>query len=213
MKTPLIALALAAGLAAPAFAQTGNGQVNPPQNNVPNRGAPQSAPIPGGGAGSVVPGQTTQSGQPLTVSQFMMEAMQSDAFETQSSRLAIERGQSEAIRSFAQKMIGDHAKASAAMMQMRGETTASTGAAQQPAAKPLDPRRTDMLRELQASQGAAFDRRYAEQQVMAHQEAVTLFSAYAQNGTDQNLRAFARETLPTLQQHLRDAQAIASRLR
>jgi putative membrane protein len=208
MRTPLLALALAAGVAVPAFAQSG--QVNPPQNQMPNRGAPQSAPIPGGGAGTAIPGQTGLSGQPLTVQQFMMEAAQSDAFETQSSRLAVERAQSPAIKTYAQKMIGDHGKTSAAMMRLRGETTASTGAMQQPAAMPLDARRAEMLRELQASQGAAFDQRYAQQQVMAHQEAVALFQGYAQNGTDQNLRAFARETLPTLQQHLRDAQALAA---
>lgn len=212
MKTSFLALALAAGLAAPAFAQSG--QVNPTQNNTTNRGAPQNAPIPGGGPGSAVPGQTTMMGQPLTASQFMMEAMQSDAYETQSSRLAAERAQSPALRSYAQNMIGDHGRTSQALMRMRGDTTASTGGAmQQPASMPLDARRTEMLRELQASQGMDFDRRYAQQQVMAHQEAVALFSGYAQNGTDPNLRTFARENLPTLQQHLRDAQQLASQMR
>jgi len=210
MKTSILAMALAAGLAAPAFAQSG--QVNPNESNTQNRGAPQNAPLPGG-PGAMIPGQTTQTGMPLTVSEFMQQAMQSDAYETQTSRVAVQRAQSPAVRAYAQKMISDHGKTSAGLMHMRGETTASTGAMQQPASAPLDPRRTEMLRELQAAGGSSFDQSYVQQQVMAHQEAVTLFSSYVQNGTDQNLRSFARETLPTLQAHLRQAQTLMSQLR
>jgi predicted outer membrane protein len=39
-----------------------------------------------------------------------------------------------------------------------------------------------MVGELQVAQGPDFDRRYAVQQVMAHQEAVRMLQNYAQSG-------------------------------
>ncbi len=65
----------------------------------------------------------------MTAAQFMTMAMQSDAFEMQSAQLAAQRAQDAAVKTYAQKMLADHGKTSAAMMQMRGETTASTGKA------------------------------------------------------------------------------------
>ena len=198
MRTHLLALAAAVGLAAPAFAQSG--QTSQPQ--VQDRGAQQGAQAP-----------AARGGQAMTAAQFMRMAMRSDAFEMQSARLASERAQDAAVRDYAQKMLADHGKTSAAMMQMRGETTASTGQVGLGAIAPLDQKHAAMIRELQGAKGAAFDRRYVRQQVMAHQEAVALFTAYSQNGADQNLRSFASQTLPTLQGHLRDAEALMGQMR
>jgi putative membrane protein len=198
MKTHFLALVAAVGLAAPAFAQSG--QTTQPQ--MQNRGAQQGAQAP-----------AARSGQAMTAAQFMTQVMQSDSFEMQSAQLASERAQDAAVKTYAQKMLADHGKTSAALMQMRGETTASTGQAGHGNMAPLDQKHATMIRELQAANGAAFDKRYVQQQVMAHQEAVALFTAYSQNGTDQNLRSFASQNLPTLQGHLRDAQALMSQMR
>ena len=208
MRTHIIALATVAGLASPAFAQSGQTSQPPAQG----RGVQQNLQDQGA-RGAQATGQSgMQSGmQATSASQFMMKAMQSDAFEMQTSRLAAERAQSPAIKTYAQKMIGDHGRTTAALSKMKGDTTASTG--QQHAMPQLDAKHADMIKQLQAANGAAFDRLYAQQQVMAHQEAVTLFTAYSQNGSDQNLRSFASETLPTLQGHLRDAQALMSQMR
>ncbi len=50
--------------------------------------------------------------------------------------------------------------------------------------------------------GAAFDHAYIEDQVKAHEDAVTLFEKEADKGNDGDLKAFASTTLPTLKHHL-----------
>jgi len=44
--------------------------------------------------------------------------------------------------------------------------------------------------------------------VSDHEEAVALFQKEASSGTDPDLKAFAQKTLPTLQEHLKMAQAL-----
>lgn len=76
----------------------------------------------------------------------------------------------------------------------------------------LDPRRQDMLNQLSSTQnGRAFHQTYAMQQVRAHQEAVSLYSGYAQNGDDATGRVFANQALPTLQRHLGQAVSLDRR--
>jgi predicted outer membrane protein len=94
-----------------------------------------------------------------------------------------------------------------------GVAGAATGAATSTptytAGPTLDARRADMLNRLVRRRGREFDRLYGQMQVSVHREAVGLYSAYAQVGTDPNLRAFAAQTLPHLQQHLAMAQRLA----
>jgi predicted outer membrane protein len=85
-----------------------------------------------------------------------------------------------------------------------GTTAAATGAGAQAyvAGPTLDARHADMLNRLVTARGAAFDRLYGQMQVMAHREAVGIFSTSAEAGTDPNLRTFAGQALPHLEQHL-----------
>ncbi len=56
----------------------------------------------------------------------------------------------------------------------------------------LDARHASMLNQLAPLSGSTFDAAYGQMQVMAHQEAVAMFAAYAQGGSDPAMRAFAR---------------------
>ena len=182
---------------------------------------------------------------PLTSATFRQMAMVSDAFEIESSRLALTRSRSPRIRRFAQHMIVDHTATSQALMPygpivvgpgggalagagvgfavggpvgaaVGAGVGAATGGRTAVAAVPsmvamLDARHAAMLNQLAATSGRRFDALYAQMQVMAHQEAVGLFSAYAQSGGDPALVNFARQVLPTLQMHLAMAQRLARR--
>ncbi|WP_188311881.1 DUF4142 domain-containing protein [Salinarimonas soli] len=72
----------------------------------------------------------------------------------------------------------------------------------------LDARHAAMLAQLQGLQGASFDAAYGQMQYASHQEALAMHMAFAQNGTDPNLRAFAAQTAPVVEQHI----AMSSRL-
>ena len=105
-------------------------------------------------------------------------------------------------------MIADHTATAEALLQtagIRGAPGASRGMM-------LDPRHATMLNQLAATSDRRFDWLYAQQQLMAHQEAVALYAAYAQSGRDPSLRRFAQEVLPSLELHLAHARRMARRI-
>jgi len=137
---------------------------------------------------------------------FLTRAMQSDMFEIGASQLALQQASSPQVRQFAQRMVQDHTQNSAELKQL----AARKGMTTQPALLPADAAR---LQKLQAAQGAAFDRLYAEMvAVQAHAEAVALFDQEAAQGSDMELRSFAAQKIPTLQHHLQMGQALRASL-
>ncbi len=56
----------------------------------------------------------------------------------------------------------------------------------------------------------SFDRSYANNQVKAHEQTIELFQKQAKEGTDPEVKAFAQKTLPTLENHLKDAKKLAA---
>jgi predicted outer membrane protein len=85
-----------------------------------------------------------------------------------------------------------------------GMTTAQGGLQ----ARGMDPEHEQIMQRLTQAQGAEFDRLYMQAQVEAHQKAVDLFTAYSQRGDQAELKQWAAKTLPTLQNHLQQAQQI-----
>jgi predicted outer membrane protein len=81
----------------------------------------------------------------------------------------------------------------------------TTGSTAVPA---LDARHAAMLEQLAGARGRQFDRLYGDMQRAAHREAVAMFTAYAQQGTDPAMRTFAQQALPHLQRHLARAQRL-----
>lgn len=56
--------------------------------------------------------------------------------------------------------------------------------------------------------GAAFDRAYMQQQVMAHEQALTLHQNYARDGEAPQLRQVASSIAPVVDNHLRTARSM-----
>ena len=61
---------------------------------------------------------------------------------------------------------------------------------------------------LKAASAGKFLKQYKSDQVKGHQEAVALFEGYAAGGDNAELKAWAQQTLPTLQHHLQEAQQL-----
>jgi putative membrane protein len=132
---------------------------------------------------------------------FVPMATSSNLFEIESSRLALGRARSPEVRRYARQMIRDHNLATrrmAVVVQRSG----------MPMPPPvMNAKHQQMLASVQGA--ADFDSAYVGAQLMAHQEAVALFSTYASNGDVPPLAQFAGTTLPTLQMHLDHAQALS----
>ena len=130
---------------------------------------------------------------------FITEAAQSDMFEIQSSEAAL-NSTNASIKSFAQKMIADHNKATAELKAAVGGGVKAT----LPTA--MSSSQQSMLSKLHGLHGADFDSQYDSDQVSAHKDAVSLYQRYSSGGDNAKLKAWAGTTLPVLQQHLDMAQ-------
>ena len=134
---------------------------------------------------------------------FLAHASSGDQFEIQSSQLALQASQNQAVRNFADLMISDHTRLSQAM----GAAAQSAGVpAPAPALLPEQQAALDQLRA--AGTGPSFDMAYKNAQITAHQGALSLFQNYAANGDVPALKAAASQALPTIQMHLNQAQLL-----
>lgn len=143
----------------------------------------------------------TQGGTP-TDAGFVTNASGANVAEVKLSELAATNASSAKVKSFAQHMIADHTKAGDELKSLaagdRGYATADTPP---PAAqKDIDA--------LSRMKGADFDKEYAKVMVADHEKAVAIFEVEAEKGSNKDLQAFAKKTLPTLKQHLTMAKTL-----
>jgi putative membrane protein len=142
-------------------------------------------------------GSPAAANVPTSAATYVAEAARSDMYEIQSSQLAQTRASSPQVKSFAKTMITDH---TATTQALRGALANASMPAMPPPA--LDARRADMIKQLGTVSGASFDQMYLQQQLMAHQEALTLHQTYATSGDSGALQGVAKEIVPKIQQHL-----------
>lgn len=133
---------------------------------------------------------------------FVTAAGASDLYEIQSSQAVLETAQNADVRRFAQMMIEHHTMTTQEVM------AAAKASGMNPPPPMLDARKAAMLADLRGASGAARERMYVDQQVMAHKEAVALHSGYASNGDNAALRAVASKAVPIVQQHLTEITRI-----
>jgi putative membrane protein len=132
---------------------------------------------------------------------FMAKVTQANLAEVEMGKLGAERGQSADVKKFAQQMVDDHTKANQELQDLAQKEGATL------------PTYTDKAHQaakarIEKLSGDAFDRAFAAQMVKDHQAAVTLFRTQARSGQDPEVKAWAAKTLPTIEEHLKEAQAL-----
>ncbi len=163
----------------PAQAQIGNGTAQP---------------VPASGQGQQ--GQLSEKDY-----RFVEKAARGGQEEVQLGQLAQQRGASQQVRDFGQRMVTDHGRANDELMQL---------ASQKGAALPTSMSHSEhsTLQHLQNLNGTSFDQAYARDMVKDHTKDVKDFQKAANDLKDPDLRAWAQKTLPVLQEHLKQAQAM-----
>ncbi len=134
---------------------------------------------------------------------FAKKAAQGGMAEVNLGQLAQQKGSSDTVKSFGKRMVDDHSKANEQL-----KSVASKDNIQLPAS--VDAKDQATYDRLSKMSGAAFDRAYAQDMVKDHQEDIAEFQKEANSGKNPDVRNFAQETLPTLQEHLKLAQQMAS---
>ena len=139
---------------------------------------------------------------PTDAATFIKTAAASDLYETESSKLALDKSRSKQIRDFAQMMITDHAKTTQGVK----DAAAKAGLTVPPPALSTDQQQMmDMLKPLS---GDEFDTTYLQQQMTGHQQALALMQNYAESGDTPALQDAARTAIPIVQKHLARLQEL-----
>lgn len=141
------------------------------------------------------------------VSAYVSSAAMGDMYEIDAADIALERSQNAQVKELAQMIKTDHSAASANL-----KTVAAQAAPDVAIPTTLDERRQGMLDNLRSASASDFDKTYVDQQVAAHQEAVTLHRGFADNGDTPSLAEHARTVLPKIESHLVKAQQLQSAL-
>jgi putative membrane protein len=129
--------------------------------------------------------------------QYVQQAALGTLFEIQSGELAVQRANSEAVRKLAQMMVDDHSE-----LSLKLKAAALTVDPGLSVPNSLDQQHADMLQELQAAEGAAFDERYLAMQEDAHEDALELNQDYSEDGDEAPLQAVAAGTVQMVKQHI-----------
>ena len=133
---------------------------------------------------------------------FVREAAQGGMAEIELGELATEKASSEEVKKFGQRMVDDHSKAADELKEI-----ASSKGIQVPDKLSAKDRMTKGR--LSKLSGEQFDRAYMSDMVKDHTQDVADFKLERSSGTDPDVKHFAAITLPTLQDHLRQAKEIA----
>jgi putative membrane protein len=125
---------------------------------------------------------------------FMTKAASAGLYEVQASQLALQKAGDPSLKTFAQRMVDDHTKANSELTSLAQKKSVSLPTA------PLKPEQS-MLDTLNKKTGKDFDDAYRKQMVESHEKAVSLFDNEARKGKDPDVKAWAAQTLPKLQEH------------
>jgi putative membrane protein len=136
---------------------------------------------------------------------FVKEAAQGGMAEVELGQLAVQKASSDDVKKFGQRMIDDHSKANDKLKQVaanQGITLPSSLSAKDEATKAR----------LSKLSGEQFDKAYMRDMLKDHKADIAAFKTESSSGQDAAVKNFASQTLPTLEDHLKDAESIAPKV-
>ena len=136
---------------------------------------------------------------------FMKEAAAGGMAEVELGQMAADKASSPEVKQFGQRMVTDHTQANDQLKQIaaqKGVTLPSSPSAKDQATK----------KRLSKLSGDAFDQAYMSDMVKDHQKDIAAFQKESNSGKDPDVKQFASQTLPTLQDHLKQAETVSPKL-
>jgi putative membrane protein len=131
---------------------------------------------------------------------FVKKAALDGMTEVELGKVAMSKSQDTKVRDFGQRMVTDHGKANAELASVAQGKGIDVP-------KSLDGEHQSMVQMLSSKSGAAFDAAYRDHMNADHSKAIALFEG-ASSGSDAELAALAKKTLPTLKEHKRLAETL-----
>ncbi len=135
---------------------------------------------------------------------FVDEASAKGIAEIETAKMALDKGTSEDVKQFAQKMIDDHTKANQELAQL-----AQAKDLEMSDEATLMDKAKAMILKLRDDEN--FDEAYANNQVVAHEQTIEMYQDYVEGGENADLKQFAQKTLPKLEEHLKQAKDLQAK--
>jgi putative membrane protein len=156
-------------------------------------------------------GARAEEAQPLAGpdTQFLAKAIQDGMAEVDLGKTAEKKASSPEVKRFAEHMVKDHSAANKKLEALaKKHKIEANGTYGTPPLKP-DEQAQGEKADLSKLSGKEFDQAYAKEMVQDHEKAVSLFQDEAKNGKDKEVSQLAGSVLPTLEEHLKMAQALS----
>jgi len=131
---------------------------------------------------------------------FVKEALKGGSMEITLGQLASQQGTNQSVRAFGDRMVQDHQKANQELTQLANQKGATI---QDTMGKKADA----MAAHFRELSGTEFDKAYIKMMISDHKTVIKEFQNEAAKGDDADLKSWASQTLPTLQEHLRLAES------
>jgi putative membrane protein len=139
-------------------------------------------------------------------SKFAVEATNGSMMEVAMGKLAQEKGTNERVKAFGTMMVNDHSKAEQEIKDLSAKKSITLPA-------DLSDDTKKHMDDLSKKSGKDFDKSYIDMMVDDHEEDVKAFEKASNDVSDEEIKTWARNTLPTLQAHLDSAKAIKEALK
>jgi putative membrane protein len=141
-----------------------------------------------------------QKAKPAADQSFVTDAAKGGMAEVELGKLATEKASSDQVKQFGQRMVDDHSKANEELKTLAAQKniTLPTG---------IDAKDKALHDRLSKLSGHEFDRAYMQAMVKDHRKDVGEFKKESTSGKDADVKAFAAKTLPTLEEHLKQAES------
>jgi putative membrane protein len=138
----------------------------------------------------------TNSTNMMSDEMFAKKAAQANLAEVKLGELAEQKGGTQQVRNFGQRMVTDHTKAGNQLKNVAQKESIKLP-------DRLDAKDQATYDRLSKLSGKKFDEAYARDMLKNHRQDVKAFKQEANTGVNSAIRSYASETVPTLEEHLR----------
>ena len=156
------------------------------------------------GSGSAWAGTATPELLPAPDKKFVENAVAGGRAEVQLGQLATEKAGSPRVREFGARMVQDHSTANDQLTRILSEQGITESVPSEKTTKTVE--------RLQSKSGHEFDRAYMSDMVKDHKKDIAEFKKEAADGRNPEIRNWAAQTVPVLEDHLHMAQQTQSSL-
>lgn len=142
-------------------------------------------------------------GQQNAEQDFVSKAIMANQYEIALARQAAERSSNESIKAYARMLAEDHQKVSSEL-QKYAESKGWTVSME------LGSTHKDLLGTLKGTGNSGYDQAFRDAAIASHEEAIAMYEEAHSNKaiTDESLKTWIADTLPSLKAHLGQAQGL-----